>query len=306
MKIPRFLAGCVLLTLAGTGCASAGGSADDGTPQVVVGFYPLQYLAERIGGSGVQVSSLAQPGAEPHDLELSPQQVQDVAEADLVLYLAAFQPAVDDAVTQNAEDSSLDLLTATDLAEGYEELDHQDERDAEEHEQSAPDPHVWLDPTRYAALAGAVADRMAQADPGNADTYTTNGEALVGELTALDEQFAAGLADCDRNEIVTTHNAFRYLADRYGLEQVGIVGLSPEEEPSAQRLAEIQEFAADNDVTTIFYEEAVSSDYAQTVADEVGAATEVLSPIEVADEGEDYFSLMQANLSTLQEALGCS
>ncbi len=311
------VAGCSALALIAAGCGSPDDDPNDtgntSTVQVVVGFYPLQFVAERVGADLISVRNLAQPGAEPHDLELAPQQVQEVAEADLVLYLSEFQPAVDDAIAQNAQDSSFDLLTATDVAEGYEELDHEEEEgeehgkdEGEEHEESGVDPHVWLDPTKYAEVAGAVAEQLAEADPDNAQAYTDNADTLVGELTALDEMFTSGLADCERNEIVTTHNAFGYLASRYDLEQVGIAGLSPEAEPSAQRLAEIQDFAEENGITTIFYEEAVSPDYAETVANEVGAATAVLSPIEVAGEGEDYLSLMETNLSTLQEALDCS
>lgn len=312
-------AAAAALILAAAGCGSAdpadGTAAGSESMQVVAGFYPLEFLAERVGGDLVSVSNLAQPGAEPHDLELAPQQVQEVAEADLVLYLSGFQPALDDAVSENAQDSSFDALEATDLADGYEELGPEEEGHEEEgheegeeghEEESGLDPHVWLDPTKYGELAGAVAEQMAEADPDNADTYAANADALIEELAALDEEFVTGLADCERNEIVVTHNAFGYLAEHYDLEQVPIAGLSPEEEPSAQRLAEIQEFAAENGVTTIFYEEAVSPEYAQTVADEVGAATAVLSPIEVASDGEDYISLMQANLTALQEALGCA
>lgn len=300
----RRLASWVALSLAVTGCGPAGGGGGggggegsaDGSMRIVVGFYPLQYLAERIGGDAVQVSSLAQPGAEPHDLELAPRQIQDVAEADLLLYLSRFQPAVDDAVAQNAEDSSFDVLTATDLADGFAELGG---------EETGPDPHVWLDPTKYVDLAGAVAERMGATDPRNADTYTANAETLAGELTGLDRAIATGLADCERNEFVTTHNAFGYLAARYDLQQVAIAGLSPEDEPSPQTLDDVRRYAEDHGVTTIFYEDTVSPEYAETVADQVGADTAVLSPIEVVDDGEDYISVMRDNLAALHEALGC-
>lgn len=284
MKASTLLAVGAALGWLATGCAGPSSGAE-GSLQVVVGFYPLQYLAERIGGPAVQVSSLAQPGAEPHDLELSPQQIQEVAEADLVLHLAGFQPAVDDAVAQNAPDTSLDVATATEI------LDR--------------DLHVWLDPTRYAELAAAVADRMAEIDPGRTDTFAANAEDLAAELRALDGEFSAGLADCERTEIVTTHLAFGYLAQRYGLDEVGLAGLSPEDEPSPQDLDEARRFAEEHGVTTIFYEDTVSPQYAETVADQVGADTAVLSPVEVVEEGEDYFSVMRQDLATLRDALGC-
>ena len=296
MKPTTFLVACTALALAVAGCGSAGSVSGAGGEalRVVVGFYPLQFLAERIGGDGTKVSSLAQPGAEPHDLELTPQQIAQVAGADVVLYLGGFQPAVDDAVAQNAEDSAFDVLGATDVT-----------AEPGENGESGPDPHVWLDPTRYAEIAGAVADRMAEADPGNAKNYHANGVALGKDLTALDEEFRTGLEDCDRAEIVTTHDAFGYLAGRYDLEQVAIAGLSPDDEPSPQTLDEVRQFAEDHGVTTIFYEAAVTPEYAETVAEQVGADTAVLSPVEVVDDGEDYLSVMRSNLATLQDALGC-
>ncbi|MBA3524138.1 MAG: zinc ABC transporter substrate-binding protein [Geodermatophilaceae bacterium] len=289
--------GCAATLLVG-GCGSEVPQGAPGPLEVVVGFYPLQYLAETIGGDNVTVSSLAQPGAEPHDLELSPQQVEEVVTADVVLFLGSFQPAVDNAVEQGAADSAFDVLGATETIDGYEEL-------GEQGEDPSLDPHVWLDPTRFAAIATAVGERFAELDPANADGYTANAETLLAQLEDLDERFSEGLADCARTDIVVTHNAFGYLADRYGLTQVGIAGLSPEEEPSPQKLDDVRQFAEENGLTTIFYEEAVSPEYAQTVADLIGASTAVLSPLEVVDDGEDYVSVMEQNLTTLEAALGC-
>ena len=244
------------------------------------------------------MTSLAQPGAEPHDLELTPQQIEQVATADLVLYLGGLQPAVDDAVEQNAGGRGLDGLAAVAPTGGYRARGGAEPA-------TGPDPHVGLDPSRYAQLATAVGGRLGQVDPDHEAAYAANAAALGAELARLDERFRSGLADCERRDIVTTHNAFGYLAERYGLAQVGIAGLSPEEEPSPQRLDEVRRFAADHGVTTIFYEESVSPEYAETVADQVGAQTAVLSPVEVVDDGEDYFSVMEQNLRTLQAALGC-
>ena len=293
----RLVAGLTALALGLTGCGAAPG-VPEGTVSVVVGFYPLQYLAERIGGADVNVTSLAQPGAEPHDLELSPRQLEQVSTADLVLYLRTLQPAVDDALGLNSPAASLDLLSATTVHPAPE---------AGTGNGTGPiDPHVWLDPVRYAQLATAVTNRLADVDPPHAGTYRNNGAALAADLSTLDREFASGLAHCQRTQVVTTHTAFGYLAGRYGLQQVGIAGLSPDEEPSPRKLDDVRRFAEANGVTTIFYEDRVSPKYAQTVAQQVGAKTAVLSPLEVVEPGQDYLSVMRTNLATLRAALGCT
>jgi zinc transport system substrate-binding protein len=156
------------------------------------------------------------------------------------------------------------------------------------------------------ALADATAQRLAEASPGGAQAFAANAAALKGQLKALDEEFRTGLTGCARKEFVTSHNAFGYLARRYGLQQVAITGLTPEAEPSPKRLIEVAEFARDRKVTTIFFEELVSPKTAESLAREVGAKAQVLSPIEAAPESGDYFSAMRTNLAGLRAALSCS
>ncbi len=270
---------------------------------VVAGFYPLQFVAERVGGPHVNVVSIAQPGAEPHDLELKPSQLLQVGEADLVLYLSDFQPELDEAVEQNARDKALDVATVTPLRQG-EAHAHEGEQPAEE---GGLDPHFWLDPTRLATVSDAVAARLAKDDPAHAADYTRAATALRTDLTALDAEFAEGLKTCERREIVTSHAAFGYLADRYQLDQIGLTGLSPEDEPTPQRLLEVAQEAKEHGATTIFFETLVSPRVAETLAREVGAKTAVLDPIEglAAGSTEDYFSVMRANLKALRAALSC-
>jgi zinc transport system substrate-binding protein len=271
----------VTLTLAIAALAACGGTnpAAEAKQQAVVGFYPLEFLARRIGGDAVSVTNLAQPGAEPHDLELKPSQVLAVAEADLVLYLKGFQPELDEAVEQKTAGKSLDVTTVSPL--------------------DGDDPHLWLDPTRMATIAEAVGRELNQ--PGAAAT-------LRDELTKLDGEFAAGLKNCQRREIVTSHDAFGYLARRYQLEQVPITGLTPESEPTPQQLQGVKQKAQQTGATTIFFETLVSPVVAETLASEIGAKTAVLDPLEGLEAGsdEDYFSVMRTNLETLREALGCS
>ncbi|MBM0278389.1 metal ABC transporter substrate-binding protein [Micromonospora tarensis] len=294
---------------AGAGCSTGGAAgADPQRVDVVAAFYPLQFLAERIGGDAVRVTNLAKPGAEPHDLELNPSQVGQVSDAELIVYLKGFQPAVDDAVAQNGGDRAFDvtgvqaLLDAT--AGGH---DHEGEEGHTE-DSGGKDPHVWLDPTRLAGIGDQLAQRLGKADPEHAADYTGRAAALRADLTTLDDEFRTGLATCQRREIVTSHAAFGYLADRYQLDQVGITGLSPDVEPSPQRLAHVIEEAKEHQATTIFFETLVSPKVAETIAGQVGAKTAVLDPIEglAAGSDGDYLSVMRTNLRTLQTALSCS
>jgi zinc transport system substrate-binding protein len=306
-----------LTALAGTAaCGTDAPAADDDRIDLVAGFYPLQFLAERVGGDGVQVEPLAKPGAEPHDLELNPGQVGQVAGADLVLFLKGFQPAVDEAVEQNAADKAFDVAEVQPLldaaADGH---DHEGEDEhasegAGDHgdETGGKDPHVWLDPTRFATIGDKLAERLGRVDPDRAAEYTARARTLRTDLEALDAEFAAGLKTCERREIVTSHSAFGYLAERYQLEQIGITGLTPDDEPSPQRLAAVTEEAREHGASTIFFETLVSPKVAETIAKEVGAKTAVLDPIEGKPDGEgtDYLSVMRSNLAALRTALSCS
>jgi zinc transport system substrate-binding protein len=293
----------LLLPLALTACsASAGGAADEDAVQVTAAFYPYAFLVERIGGPDVELTTLTRAGAEPHDLELTPQQVGALGESDLVVYAAGFQPAVDEAVEQQAADQAFDVHEATELVQGYVPLE-----DGElEPEEEGSDPHVWLDPNRYAQVATALAERLGELSPDSAAAFEERAAALTGELEALDAKMKAGLASCERREIVTSHNAFGYLADRYDLEQIAVTGITPEEEPTPRRLADVARLAQQRGVTTVFFEELVSPRTAESLAREVGAKAVVLSPLEGPPETGDYLSAMRTNLATLRTALGCT
>ncbi|MEV4826154.1 metal ABC transporter substrate-binding protein [Micromonospora sp. NPDC049274] len=305
-------AATALLALsAGAGCSTGGAAgADPQRVDVVAAFYPLQFLAERVGGDAVRVTNLAKPGAEPHDLELSPSQVGQVTEAEMIVYLKGFQPAVDEAVAQDDDDRVFDVASVQpllDASAGGHNHEGEEEQGEEQH-RHAKDPHVWLDPTRLAGIGDQLAKRLGTVDPDHAADYTARATALRADLTALDSEFTQGLATCQRREIVTSHAAFGYLADRYRLDQVGITGLTPDVEPSPQRLAQVIEKAKEHRATTIFFESLVSPKVAETIAGQVGAKTAVLDPIEglAAGSDSDYLSVMRTNLQTLRTALSCS
>ena len=302
-----------LLVLLGA-CAGAGGTqrGDSSRLQVVTSVYPFQFVADRIAGSEAEVVNLVAPGAEPHDLELSPRQVGAMAEADLLIYEKGFQPAVDEAVAQSGNQQAFDTTSVVPLERlaGPGRHDHAGAggHEAGDHHEGGLDPHVWLDPTKLATIAAAVADRLAAVDPDQAGVYRANATRLERDLTELDEDFRSGLTGCQRTEFITSHTAFGYLAQRYRLTEIGITGLSPDAEPSPARIAEIQREAREHSLTTIFTETLVSPAVARAVAGDLGLRTDVLDPLEgltPESRGADYLAIMRANLTALENANGC-
>lgn len=297
--------------LLAAGCSSGGDSGSEGgRPSVAVGAYPFAYLVQEVGGDDVALVDLIQPGVEPHDVELAPRQVASVKEADLVVGLRGFQPAVDDALTSDEQLYDLgpvvgqvEATSAIGDEEAHAEEGHEDEAHEDE---GNLDPHVWLDPSRMAKAATALGDRLAELAPDAAEDLRARAATTAQQLTALDEELRAGLQTCARRDIVTAHTAFAYLAHRYDLQQVGVSGLSPDAEPSPGRLAEVARYAKANGVTTVFFETAAEPGVARTLATEVGAKTAVLDPLETAAEGDDYLTVMRRNLEALRAGLGCT
>lgn len=311
------LSAAALLTACGGGDdPGTGGGGDQPRYTVVTGFYPLQYAARQVVGdvTGVTIESLATPGVDAHDLELTPRQVGRISDAQLVVFSAGMQPSLDEAVAAQAADHSLDVATVVELLEADDHEDHDhaeddhDEDGHEGHDHDGLDPHFWLDPERYAAAGEAIAEELAAIDPGNADTYRANAEAFSASLTELDEEFRTGLAACEQDTLVTTHEAFGYLADRYGFDQVGITGISPEAEASPARMAEITRTVDELGISAIYAETSLGGDLADVIASETGAQVLVLDPIEgITDNsaGSDYFEVMRANLEALRQGQEC-
>ncbi len=288
MTLRRALPAALLLVLAACSADGDDAGAGDERVAVVTSMYPLEFLVERVGGEHVDVSTLTRPGQEPHDLELGIAQTAALSEAELVVYSRGFQAAVDDAVEQNGPDRVVDAAEAADLR--------------------PDDPHFWLDPTRMADVATAVTEALVDADPDHAADYEAGLESLQKELGALDADYRGGLADCDTDTVVVSHDAFGYLA-KYGLVLEPIAGLSPDAEPSPAHLAELQQLIGERGVTTVFSETLASPELADTLARDLGLDSAVLDPIEgLSDDtaDEDYLSLMRSNLSALRTANGCT
>jgi zinc transport system substrate-binding protein len=353
--VRRVVVAAVLAAVGFSACGDSGGDeTGGGSLAVVTPFYPVFEAARQVGGDLVEVTNLTPAGAEPHDLELSPRQVDTVLDADLAVVMGnGFQPAVED-IAEDRDGETLEVLAAlpidaegkrveddehahdeegqdehadeaegedqhADEAEGEDqhadeaegEDEHADDGDGDASEANVLDPHVWLDPVLYGDIVEAVAGELARVDPDNADAYRENASAYRDEVDALDAEFLESLNTCDRDVIVTSHDAFGWLAERYGLTQEGIAGLSPDAEPDARRLAELADLAEREGVTTIFTETLVSPEIAETLAREAGGLqTAVLNPLEGLSEeelaaGDDYLSVMRTNLEALRAALGC-
>jgi zinc transport system substrate-binding protein len=326
-----------------TGCGTDGGEADDNgvSPAdadltIVTGVYPLEWLAQEIGGDDVAVVQLTEPGTEPHDLELTGRQIAEVSEADIAFYVEGLQPAVDEAVEQEAAEAALNVADIVELRpaggadEHAEEEDddhghdhghdhdhgHEDEAGAEEHAEDDGhdhdhgdyDPHFWLDVELMTQTAEALAEQMGEVNPDGADLYQEGAERVTGELAAISEAYEDGLASCEHREVVVGHTAFTYLTEHYDLEQIGVSGVDPDTEPSPAQIAAITDVVNERDITTIFTEPLMPAATADTIAAETGAQVEVLDPLEgVTDQspGDDYPSIMLGNLETLSTALVC-
>ncbi|MBA3724384.1 MAG: zinc ABC transporter substrate-binding protein [Candidatus Levybacteria bacterium] len=291
---------------------SQGQNATDGL-QVSASFYPMAYFASEIGGDNASVKTITPSGVEPHDFEPTAQDIAAIQSGKLlVLNGIGFEPWYA-GIANDLKQSNTQVVQAgegLDLLEGIEE-DHGAEETEENHEEVISDPHVWLSPVLAQQQVIKIRDGFIAADPANETMYVANADALTKRLQQLDTQYKDGLQTCQSKNIVTSHTAFAYLAREYGLNQVAIAGLSSSQEPSTQELAEVATFARENDVKYIFFESLVSPRLAETIANEIGAQTLVLDPLEgipddEIEQGKNYFTVMEDNLENLQTALVCS
>lgn len=299
------LAGTLLATGV-SGCAET--PPDDGRLHVVVSIYPLQYAVAQIGGDAVDITTVTPAGADPHAVELSPRQTRSFSDADVVVYLGGFQPAVDDAVAQRRPSIALDVAAAAHLhplPEGA--ADDEAARSDRVGRPGDPlDPHFWLDPTRLAAVGTEIARVLGEADPANAAVYADAGDAFAADLARLDTELADGLATCASDVVVTSHAAFGYLTERYGLRQVSVSGIDPEGEPSPARLREVQQMIEDLGATGVFTEPLADPAVADALAADLGVDVRELDPLDSHRGDPDYRDVMAANLTALRAGLECT
>ena len=283
-------------TIVATSCGSAAPPAG-ARSGVVAAFYPVAEVARQVAGGRIPVTDLTPAGAEPHDLEVTAEQVDRIEDAAVVVVLGGgFQPSIEQAARQHAH-RTVELLARLPL-------------DAAARARAERDPHVWLDPVLMREFVPAIRDAITRADPAHEAEYAHNAARYEAHLQRLGREFERGLTSCRRRTIVTAHDAFGWLARRYRLTQRGIAGVSPEQEPDAARLGELVDLVRRDGLTTVFTERLVSPRVARTLAREAEVRTETLDPLETLRDasrrdGEDYVTVMEANLRKLRVALGC-
>ncbi len=291
-----------------TACGSGGSSADPDAVHVATSFYPLTYAVQQIGGHHVDVTSLTPNGAEPHGYELTPSKVEAANKADLLVYAQGFQASVDQTVRSVAEKTAYDVAPAAGLDLSLDDVDQVAGRPEDDDDTHGTDPHFWLDPVRYAKVADAIASRLEKIDPAHRTAYRKGAKRFTDKLRSLNKEFHAGLAHCDSTDLVTSHAAFGYLAQRYGFKQIGVSGIAPDQMPTPRRLAAVSRFVTAHDVQTIYSETLASPAVAETIARQTGAKVTVLDPIEgITDDsaGSTYFEVMRSDLKTLRTHQGC-
>ena len=273
-----------------------------GEHTVVASFYPLYFIAERVAGRYNDVVDLTPPGVEPHEYELTVRQVAEIDNARVGFYEHGVAPSIDQAMDNDSPDHALDVTSVVPLAAPV-------AGSGVEHTSDDKDPHFWQDPTLMAEATRAFASTMAEADPAHAAYYRAQGRRLVRDLGRVDAAYRRTLANCRVDTIVVSHDAFEYLARRYGVDVVPIAGLEPDAEPSLQRLHDLADLIRDRGVTTVFFETLASPDLAESLAGDVGARSAVLDPIEGLssdDPDATYLTLMRQNLAALAKAGDCT
>lgn len=274
---------------------------NSGKKQVTASFYPLYYFVSQIGGDKIDVKNITPAGSEPHDYEPTAQEIARIETSDLLVLNGSVE-AWGNKIRNNLKDTNVRIVEA-----GGGLLT----KELTEEGEKMRDPHIWLDPQLAKKQAQKITEGLIAIDPVNKMVYQENLKSLDIKFDQLDHDYKAGLSNCTSRDFITSHEAFAYLAQRYNLNQVAISGISPDEEPSAQELSRVAEFARANNVKYIFFETLVSPKLSETIANEVGAQTLVLDPIEgISDDdvvlGKNYFTVMEDNLKNLRIALGCS
>jgi len=265
--------------------------------KVLASFYPLYEFTKIIGGERIDVSVIVPSGIEPHDWEPTIQDLQKMQNADIIVINGInLEPWITKLVSVNPDILIVDTSNGISLLEKDKHMFNNKIQN---------DPHIWLDPVLAKKQIQNIVDGLIRIDPQNTDYYQENANAYNSKLILLDNKIRNELSICVKKDFLAFHDAFSYFANEYGLNQNTVIGVNPNEEPTAVTLQQIVQKAQNLDLHIIFTEEAVNPRISEVIADEIGAKVLTLSPIEIYEKNSDYIKRMEQNLSNLKEEL-CS
>lgn len=276
--------------------------------KIVTSFYPIYEIVHKVGGNNVTLTNLVPAGVEPHDYEPAPQDIISLNKADLVIYNGAGLESWSDKIIPDLQKSGVEIMNLSDLF--LNDVIKNDPKKPDEEEYLPYDPHFWMDPVNYQKEVQVVSQKLSELDPVHKAEYEQNAQNFLKQLQDLDIAYQNGLKNCKQNNFVTNHAAFAYLSNRYNLTMIPISGLSPDSEPSLKTMADLAGVIKQKNIQYILTESLVSPKIAETLANETGAKTLVLNPLEgltneEISQGKNYISVMQDNLKNLQAALEC-
>jgi zinc transport system substrate-binding protein len=279
--------------------------------KIYASFYPMYFLASEIAGDKAEVITMVPAGAEPHDWEPTPKTVIELNRADMLIYNGAGMETWIDKILSNIDKERTKVVDASEAIDLLESEKHGEEEgyEDEDHEHGRYDPHIWVSPLRAMQQAKTIYEAFIKIDPANSKYYESNFNELTAKLTKLDKDIRDASKSFKSNVIVVSHEAFGYFTNDYGLKQVAIRGVNPQEEPSPSKMAELVRECRENNVKYVFFEKLTSPKLSETLAKEVGGSTLVLNDAAGLSEediksGKDYVTVMYENLENLKKALG--
>ncbi|WP_160724079.1 metal ABC transporter solute-binding protein, Zn/Mn family [Bacillus sp. USDA818B3_A] len=310
-KIILILSLFLPLSLVLSGCTNEGNNETKEKKNqltVYTTVFPLQYFTEQIGGKYVDVNTIYPPGADEHTFEPSQKDMMNLADSDLFFYIGLGLEGFVEKAEGTLKDENVELVATASKLKLPTAAGSNEEDEHEEHEHSDINPHVWLDPVYCKEMAAVIRDHLVSKMPENKDFFNKNYETLAKELDDLNKSFEQTISTAKHKKIMVTHAAFGYWENRYGLKQISISGLSTTNEPTQKQLENIISTAESNDIHYILFEENVQSKLGKVVQQEMRAKALSIHNLAILSKEnlknkETYFTLMNANLKTLEKAL---
>lgn len=279
--------------------------------KVYTSFYPIYFTAEQIGGDRIELHSIIPNGSEPHEYEPSMREIADVESGDIFIFNGAEMEPWAEKLSDNLEKKgikSINLSQHVELIKAEEDDGHDEHGEDDDHDHGLYDPHIWLDPINMDMMAYQIMQEFSKLDKANENFYKENYADFSEKIKELDLAYSSQLENRNRDTILVSHQAFSYLAKRYGLKQIAVTGITPQEEPSPKTLAKLLDTIENEKFEFIFLETLASPKVVELLAKEGDLKILELNPIagltkEQQDKKENYFSLMEQNLENLKKAL---